>query len=381
MMTSDGGASPKKRFPNCFRPSRRGEEIEVVINSPGGSVYEGIAIFNTLRKAAETHPVHVWINGLAASMASYIAIAGRAFDKNFKITVNENSIYFIHNPWNYSVGDYRVLRKEADYLDRLAKVSALAYSAVSQTDIEKIRSAMDEETYYIGQEIIDAGFANDFEALYSEGEKTEEDDRDVLVTQAQLKIEAVMSESRKNFKGDELEKAVALLEENFYSRGRRSAGNQSESSEGTGAPPEPVNNEKPEEEPPAGSEGGSLMMKPEELLAKDPDCYKAIMALGETAALEKERKRVNAHIKMGKQSGDLDLAAKFIQEGKSLQDDDVHADYMAAAMKNRHFSARMEDNPSLVHTEGDDNTDEAAAMKAFDLGFSGRDLEGGTSNA
>jgi hypothetical protein len=118
-------------------------------------------------------------------------------------------------------------------------------------------------------------------------------------------------------------------------------------------------------------------MEPKELLAKEPGCYQAILDQGKAAALDEERKRINAHIKMGRQSGDLELAAKFIQEGKSVQDDEVQAEYLAAAMKNQHFKARLGDDPPPVNTAGDDNTDEAAAMKAFDLGLSGRDLKGG----
>jgi len=358
---------------------KEGEDIEITINSPGGSVYEGIAIFNVIRKAVETHPVHVWINGLAASMASYIALAGRAFDRNLKITVNENTIFFIHNAWNYIWGDYRAMRKEADILDRITKVIALAYSAVSTMDMKDVRFAMDEETYYVGQEIIDAGFVNDFEALYT-GEKTTDQslDRDVLITNAQLKIESARENCKKYCTPDEMDKAVALLtDKNFLGVGR-GAGNQAEGSEGTRAP-SPQSNNKPGEKidqlTPAGNQGGGVM-DPQDLLAQHPDCYKKILELGEKAALEKERKRVNAHLKMGKESGDLDLAAKFIQEGKSVQDDEVHADYMAAAMKNQNLKARMADNPNAVSTGGQDDADEAEIIKSFDLGFSGKNLKG-----
>lgn len=118
-------------------------------------------------------------------------------------------------------------------------------------------------------------------------------------------------------------------------------------------------------------------MKPEELAAKDPECYKAVLSQGETAALEKERKRVSAHLKMGKESGDLELAAKFIAEGKSVQDDEVHADYMAAAMKNQHLTSRLADNPGGLSVGGDDDdVDEKEALKAFDLGMAGKELGG-----
>jgi ATP-dependent protease ClpP protease subunit len=72
-----------------------GEEVEVEINSPGGSMVEGITIFNLLRDTAKTNPVSVKINCQAMSMASYIALAPRTVDKNAKVTVGSNSIFVI----------------------------------------------------------------------------------------------------------------------------------------------------------------------------------------------------------------------------------------------------------------------------------------------
>ena len=354
---------------------KEGEEIEVVINSPGGSLYEGIAIFNALRKAAESHKVNVWINGLAASMASYITQAGRAWDKNFAITVNENSVYFIHNVWGYVVGNYKAMKKEADIFERLTKIIALLYSAVSGTAIDTIQTTMDDEAYYIGQEIIDAGFANKFESLYSGKDTEDKTERDTLIAQAQLKLETAKANTRKNYKPDEMIKVAALITDKTLIGEGRGAGSQDANPKETRTPLDSEQNKLPGETPPAGTKGGN--MKPEELLAQHPDCYKSILALGENNALEKERKRVNAHLKMGKESGDLDLAAKFIQEGKSVQDDEVHADYMAAAMKNKNLQNRIADNPKAVNTEGQDKADEAEIMNSFNLGFNGKSLKEG----
>jgi ATP-dependent Clp protease protease subunit len=84
-----------------------GEEINIIINSPGGSVYEGIVIFNFIRDCAKTHPISVKVNCIAMSMASYIMLAPRTIDRNAKITVSENSVVMIHNPWGFAWGDYR----------------------------------------------------------------------------------------------------------------------------------------------------------------------------------------------------------------------------------------------------------------------------------
>jgi ATP-dependent protease ClpP protease subunit len=82
-----------------------GEDIEIEINSPGGSVYEGAVIFNLIRDTAQAHQVSVRINCLALSIASYIALAARTVDGDSKITASDNSIilsfvlfiYFIYS--------------------------------------------------------------------------------------------------------------------------------------------------------------------------------------------------------------------------------------------------------------------------------------------
>jgi ATP-dependent protease ClpP protease subunit len=93
-----------------------GEDIKVIIDSPGGSVYDGIVIFNLLRDYAKSHPVSVRINCIAMSMAAYIALAPRTVDKNAKITASDNSVFMIHNPWGIAYGDYRDFKKTLNTL-------------------------------------------------------------------------------------------------------------------------------------------------------------------------------------------------------------------------------------------------------------------------
>ena len=109
-----------------------GETLELSINSPGGDVYEGIAIFNAIREVAKTHPVIVTINGLAASMASYIALAARTVDGNAVVKASDNSIFMIHNPYTGIYGDYKKFEKTASYLKQLAGALAGVYQSVSK---------------------------------------------------------------------------------------------------------------------------------------------------------------------------------------------------------------------------------------------------------
>ncbi|MDR1251100.1 MAG: hypothetical protein LBK62_02930 [Treponema sp.] len=118
-------------------------------------------------------------------------------------------------------------------------------------------------------------------------------------------------------------------------------------------------------------------MKPEELLAQDKACYDAVFALGEKAALEKERARVNAHLMLGKEAGSLETAAKYIEEGKSSMDEAVRAEYLALSMKQNRIAARNEDNVGDIDTsQGGEDIDAKAISHAFSLGVQGKTMEG-----
>ncbi|GHV90456.1 hypothetical protein AGMMS50268_09590 [Spirochaetia bacterium] len=338
-----------------------GEEIQVNINSAGGSVYEGVVIFNLLRDHAKTHPVSTRINCMALSMASYIALAARTVDKNAVITVSDNSIVMIHNPWTYTWGDYRDLQKEALYLEKLAAMYGSVHAAVSGQTEKEIRKAMDDETYYVGKEIITAGLANVFDAIVEGEDSGIIDARDNLIINAKFAANKTFDTAKaagekdgKAYRSD-LEKAVA-----FY-QGYK---------------------------PPAIASAGGLIisktsgggsMKPEDLLAQDKACYDAVFALGENAALEKERARVNAHIMLGKEAGSLEVAAKYIEEGKSSMDEAVRAEYLALSMKNSRLAARNSDDVGDINTStGGEAADAKALSHAFSLGVQGKTMEGKT---
>jgi ATP-dependent protease ClpP protease subunit len=336
-----------------------GEEIHVDINSAGGSVYEGAVIFNLLRDHAKTHPVSVRINCMALSMASYIALAARTVDRNAVITVSDNSVIMIHNPWTYTWGDYRDLQREALYLEKLAAMYGSVHAAVSGQSEKDIRKAMDDETYYVGKEIVDAGFANNFDAIVLEEGGVSIDARDNLIINAKFAVNKAMETGRAAREKDgsayrgELEKAVALYQ-GYKPPAAASAGGVI-----TNRPPG----------------GGS--MKPEDLLAQDKACYDAVFALGEKAALEKERARVNAHLMLGKEAGSLETAAKYIEEGKSSMDEAVRAEYLALSMKQNRIAARNADNVGDIDTsQGGEEIDAKALSHAFSLGVQGKTMEG-----
>jgi ATP-dependent protease ClpP protease subunit len=341
-----------------------GEEIVIEINSPGGSCFECIAIFNTIREFAKSHPVSVIINGIAASAASVIAIAARTVNPQAKVEVSENSIFFIHNPYDFSEGDYRTMQKKADYLQRLAAMFANIYSGVSGQGVKKTRAAMDAETYYIGREIQDAGFANSLQIINQNSESTSEA-RAALIASAEMSIAAAKKkiEESETPDVDDLEKAAALLETAMKGESPKTDPVHQNSG---GSLPAENNNQKPGEKPPAGGKVGK--MNPEDLLAQYPECYKAVFALGQNA----ERERVTAHLKLAEKGHCYETAAKYIQDGASVMTESVQAEYLTLLANAQHNTARLGDNPGDIQT-GDDTVDDAKALAAFDKGYSGRE--------
>lgn len=122
------------------------------INSPGGSVVDGLAIYDAINRMPQK--VTARIEGIAASMASIIALAAD------EVIMSENSLYMIHNVWGGEVGDSGDLRKAADLMDKMGERLINIYvSKTGQTE-EQIRSWMDEETWFNSTEAQDAGFIN-----------------------------------------------------------------------------------------------------------------------------------------------------------------------------------------------------------------------------
>jgi ATP-dependent protease ClpP protease subunit len=357
-----------------LKAAATGEEIEILINSPGGEVYEGLAIFNLIREYTKTHTVIVRINGLAASVASYIAVAARTVNKNSKIIVSENSIFLIHNPWNIVSGDYRKLRKTAEYLEKLAAMSGSTYAYVSEKDEKEIRAMMDAETYLVGKEIIENGFANEFEEINFTENKPLELDKNTLIINAKLKIEKTL-EKMKEISEADLEKAAALLTENFLppvvpGGVIKSIDQPVPVSAGDGDHFSFPDGNRGKAE----TEGGE--MTKEELKTKYPELYAAIFAEGKETGVKEERERAEAHLKIGEESNCLKISAQFIREGKALMDNKVQAEYLSAQMKNAALLARNQDNPGPLNPAGGEPADDAAMEAAWSLGQQGKDLQG-----
>lgn len=131
------------------------EILNVYINSPGGDVFAGQAIYSMLKR--HTAQVNVYIDGVAASIASLIAMAGD------KVIMPANAMMMIHNPWTIAAGNANDFRKLADDLDKVRDSMIVAYQGKSGLEKEEIINIMDAETWLSAEECKEKGLADEIE--------------------------------------------------------------------------------------------------------------------------------------------------------------------------------------------------------------------------
>ena len=335
-------------------------KVQIVIDSPGGSVWECISIFNVIRNFMRAHKevtVETYIQGRAASSASIIALAAKIENPDSKIIVEDNSVYMIHNAWSSVMGNHLELEKEAGLLVSIDNLMAKYYTQVSGKEDKEVHSLMDAETFFFGSEIVDAGFADeviksgsavdntDKAALFNNAkmcvEKTRKETK--IVDEADYKEIAASLEGAKNILAASLDKTVKMEHGASHNAPENNAG-------------VPVNNNMEE-----------VVMTLDEFKAKEPALYAQVFALGKDEGSKEERARCDAHLKMGEIAGCLDVAAGFIRDGSAVADNNVQTTYFEKRIANAENTARKEDNPADVATPAASTSEkEDAMMAAFD---------------
>lgn len=132
--------------------SMNGEDVTVSINSPGGDMFEGLAIYNQLREYSGK--VTVKVLGIAASAASIIAMAGD------EVQIGRGAFLMIHNCWVVAVGNRLDLARAAQDMEPFDRAMQDIYSARSGLDAETVSAMMDNETYIGGNDAVEKGFAD-----------------------------------------------------------------------------------------------------------------------------------------------------------------------------------------------------------------------------
>ena len=131
---------------------KAGTNLELRLNSPGGSVFDAVAIYNALKR--HDGNVTVTIDGVAASAASYVAMAGD------EIVMPENAFLMIHDPSGLVMGTAGDMRDMAEALDKIAGSLIKGYAAKSGKPDEEIATLMAAETWFDAAEAVEAGFAD-----------------------------------------------------------------------------------------------------------------------------------------------------------------------------------------------------------------------------
>ncbi|MEU4590050.1 head maturation protease, ClpP-related [Micromonospora aurantiaca (nom. illeg.)] len=131
------------------------DQIHLHINSPGGEVWEGVAILNALRR----HPAQVTaiVDGLAASAASFIAVGAD------RTIMGRNTQMMIHDAWGIGIGPAADMRDLADRLDKISNNIAGMYATKAGGELDGWRDLMVAETWYDAEEAVAAGLADEVE--------------------------------------------------------------------------------------------------------------------------------------------------------------------------------------------------------------------------
>lgn len=223
--------------------------INVRINSPGGEVFAAQAIYSMLKRHSAN--VTVFIDGIAASAATIIAMAGD------KVVMPENAMMMVHNPLTWMYGNANEMREAADLLDKVRETLLAVYRDKTKLDDEVLVELLDNETYLTATEALEYGFVDEIETS--------------------MKIAATLTRSKMVVNGIDMDpERFAKMPDSWLNK--------------------PAAKENPK---PTGSAGNNQpkeikTMNLEQLKAEHPDLYTQIVNEGKEAGIKAERDRVKA---------------------------------------------------------------------------------------
>ncbi len=146
------GISAKQFVRDLADLSKDVSTINVRINSFGGQVFDGFAIYNALKRHKAR--IEVDVDGIAASISSLIAMAGD------QIRMAENSMLMMHEPMSIAFGNAADMRSEADLLDQIRDLLVNTYAGRSGMSVETVSDAVTAETWFTADEAVEAGLAD-----------------------------------------------------------------------------------------------------------------------------------------------------------------------------------------------------------------------------
>ena len=333
-------------------------ELRIVIDSPGGDVFEGVSIFNIIRDFARNNPsvkITTYIQGMAASMASIIALAANAVNQENKIIAEDNSTYMIHNAWGAVVGNENDMREAADFFAGIDSMMRTVYMRKTGKNENDIRSMMDAETWLWGKNILEAGFVDEIIDGENNADEAANMNDSLISARAEFKKSRELVNSMNLKRGGEALKrdwAAAAVAIGFK-------GGEPSKAEALAS----VENKK----------GGCMKITAEELKRDNPDVYNQVFQDGEAAGVKKEQARVNRLLTLGQKAGANDYALECIKSNAEPSDEKVIDAFMEKGAAAKALAAQAQDQnvPDVNPPKDDKNADKKAMNEAFAMSFNG----------
>ena len=301
------------------RISKLSGDIDFEIDSPGGSVFHGISMYNAI-KNYNRGKCRMHVVGDCSSMAAYVMLAGDG-DVEFE----PNSIVVLHNPWSLAIGDYKAMQKEANILEELAKLYAKAFVERGLFEESEIRSIMDEETWFMGENLKKLG------VVLGDEENNSDSSDDESEGSKEIKIAALrerMNEAKAKLKAmkqeGETDKIAAWLSKQINGTTKKEDKNVIEPKE----------------------KGENEMVKSlEELKTQNALVYNEAKSEGKA----EEQKRVSALMNFI----DVDKKAviKAIADGVDVNDNEFQAAILMAKTNKAEIKAMEDENPKGVNPQ------------------------------
>ncbi len=312
------------------RISKLTGDIEFEIDSPGGSVFHGISIYNAI-KNYNRGKCTMHVVGDCSSMAAYIMLAGDG-----PVLFEPNSIVVLHNPWSFASGDYRRMQKEASVLEQLSALYAKAFVERELFEEKEIRQIMDNETWFIGAEklkklgkvLCTSNNASD-DGMISE---------EIKIAACRERIEDAKAVI-KSLKEENIEKIAALIPNIDLKQANKI---------------EKIYNPIISKQ----QKGENKMFKTiDEFKAQCPEIYNGVKDDGKNIGIQEEKTRVNSLIPFL----DIDKEATItaIINGKTIADQEFQSAILMAKVKSQEIQTMQQENPPSIDPKAETHAPES----------------------
>ena len=324
-------------------------DIDVLVDTPGGGVYEGFSIYNALKNYTKGK-IRVIVT-LAASMGSYIMLAGKL--PGNELLFEKNGVVMIHNPSGLAWGDYREIQSYGILLEKLANHFRNKYAEDTDLSYDEIKDMMDSTTYFVGKDEL-ATWGKVLEADDNDDALT---DVDILTASAKERIQALNAKMTKEFVKADLDKVAKMFAAPITALDIQQLTKNN-----------CITNQKQEER-----------MDLNELKAKYPEIYAQAKNEGYKEGLkagcDAERKRVEDHLRFFDIA--KDEAASAIKEGKTFAD--MMSVYTHKQVCANTIQSMQTESPAALNTDdptkpGDEDPKDAAKKAEIENSLKARGL-------